>query len=81
MAKKNLDDVYLAYIKAQVERSGAKYVGIQECEGWAYDLVLFNAPSGSTLSVKSNVNDLAGEVLRRLQLHAEDQARIARRNA
>ena len=75
MAKKNLDDVYFAYIKAQVERSGAKYVGIQECEGREYDLVLFNAPSGSTLAVKSNVTDLATAVLKRLQLHVEETAR------
>jgi hypothetical protein len=71
--KRMLDDVYEQYLKQQVEKAGAKYVGIQECEGCVYDLVLFNAPSNSTLAVKSNVNDLGDAVGKRLDAHKQQQ--------
>ena len=33
---------------------GGVWVGIQECEGWPYDLVLFNSPkTGSTLALST----------------------------
>lgn len=72
MAKKTLDVIYREYIKEQVEAAGVEYVGIQECEGWAYDLVLFNHSKGSTLAVKSNVDDITDTVRKRLVKYDEE---------
>jgi hypothetical protein len=70
MSKSTLDEVFEKYCAEEVEKAGAQYVGIQECEGRLYDLVLFNSPlSGSTLCVKSNVNDLGTAVAKRLADH------------
>ncbi len=67
MAKKSLTEVYETYLRRQVEQGGGEYVGIQEYEGARYDLVLFNSPrTGSTLAVKSNIDNLAGAVRRRM---------------
>jgi len=69
----------LASAKACVEEGGGVWVGIQECEGELYDLVLFNAPSGSTLAVKTTV--ITPEAVRdRLRAHAKE-CRRARRKA
>jgi hypothetical protein len=70
--KRTLDDAYEKYLTEQVTLGGGKYVGVQECEGWVYDLILFNAPSGSTLAVKSNVGYIPARVRMRLAQHAED---------
>ena len=71
MAKKTLDDAYTQFLRTQVESAGAKYVGVQECEGWLYDLVLFNH-RGTTLAVKSNVNDIKEAVRKRLEKYERD---------
>ena len=36
-----------------VKNGGGQWVGIQEAEGMPYDLVLFNASTGSTLALKT----------------------------
>ena len=55
MAKKTLDEVYANYFRQPVEDGGGIFVGIQECEGRNYDLVLFNSPTtGSTLALKTD---------------------------
>ena len=75
MPKSTLDEVFEKYCKEEVEKAGAQYVGIQECPGWLYDLVLFNSPiSGSTLCVKSNADDLGLAVSMRLIGHAAELA-------
>lgn len=44
---------YETYLRREVEHGGGIYVGIQECEGLDYNLVLFNSPTtGSTLALK-----------------------------
>lgn len=60
---KNLDETYYEkqwgkdyenYFRKEVEAGGGVWVGIQECEGWPYDLVLFNSPkTGSTLALST----------------------------
>jgi FKBP-type peptidyl-prolyl cis-trans isomerase 2 len=70
VSKKSLDVIFVEYLKEQVEDAKATYVGIQECEGMPYDLVLFNHPkTGSTLAVKSNVDDVRDAVAKRLAAH------------
>jgi hypothetical protein len=69
VSKKSLDVIFVEYLKEQVEDAKAKYVGIQECEGMPYDLVLFNSPTGSTLAIKSNVDDVRDAVAKRLAAH------------
>lgn len=45
----------LSSAKACVEEGGGIWVGIQECEGIDYTLVLFNSKqTGSTLALKTN---------------------------
>jgi hypothetical protein len=47
-----------------VKDGGGRWVGIQECEGMAYDLVLFNSPvTGSTLALKTS--DISADSVRR----------------
>jgi hypothetical protein len=42
-------------VQALVEKGGGIWIGIQECEGMDYDLVLFNSPkTGSTLALKTS---------------------------
>jgi hypothetical protein len=73
VSKKTLDVIFVEYLKEQVEDAKAEYVGIQECEGVGYDLVLFNSPkTGSTLAVKSNVDDVRDAVAKRLAAHDRD---------
>jgi hypothetical protein len=65
----------VASAKACVEEGGGKWVGIQECEGQLYDLVLFNATSGSTLALKTT--EITPELVReRLQAHDEECRRM-----
>lgn len=50
-----------------VKDGGGKYVGIQECEGVDYDLVLFNSPTtGSTLALKTS-EITAAKVAKRIE--------------
>lgn len=53
-----------------VADGGGKYVGIQECEGVDYGLVLFNAPSGSTLAVKTT-ECTSEKIKQRIQEHQQ----------
>ena len=50
-----LDTAYDIFFKQMVADGGGIWVGIQECEGKTYDLVLFNSPkTGSTLAMKTD---------------------------
>jgi hypothetical protein len=49
-----LDKTYDKYFRRFVEDGGGQWVGIQECEGRDYDLILFNSPkTGSTLALRT----------------------------
>lgn len=77
MAKKSLDDIFEEYVKEQVKDAGGQYVGVQDCEGMKYDLVLFNSPkTGSTLTVKTTVDDIRAAVADRLETHEEEWRKI-----
>ena len=53
-----------------VEDGGGQWVGIQEAEGMPYDFVLFNASTGSTLSLKTT-EITAERVREKLVVHEE----------
>jgi len=61
-----------AYYRRVIEAAGLRYVGIQE--GLSYSLVLFDAPSGSTLAVKASEFTLS-KVQERLAEHEEEWKR------
>jgi hypothetical protein len=49
---KNLDEAYRDYFRKEVIAGGGQWVGVQECPGRDYDLILFNSPkTGSTLAL------------------------------
>lgn len=55
------------YLRA-VMSGGGTYVGVQECEGLPYNLVLFNSPvTGSTLALKT-----PGINARRVKAHIKE---------
>ena len=61
-----------AYYRRGVEVAGGQYVGIQE--GGMFNLVLFNAPTGSTLAVKEKDFSVQ-RVQERLTEHEEEWKR------
>lgn len=69
-----LDKVYERYFRNIVKDGGGKWVGIQEVEGADYDLVMFNAPSGSTLALRSD-EITTGKVIARIEKHQRKWAR------
>ena len=53
-----------------VKDGGGQWVGIQKAEGMPYDLVLFNASTGSTLALKTT-EITAERVREKLVVHEE----------
>ena len=62
-----------------VKDGGGVWVGIQECEGMSYSLTLFNAPSGSTLALKTSDCSKV-RVQQRIQEHMTSWQNALRKN-
>jgi len=62
-----------------VTDGGGVWVGIQECEGMSYSLTLFNAPSGSTLALKTSDCSKV-RVQQRIQEHMTSWQNALRKN-
>jgi len=69
VAKKTLDEIERAYFKNIVSEGGGVYVGIQNCDPLPYDLLLFNANTGSTLAVRTDTTNLPAAISKRLAEH------------
>ena len=68
-----LDTAYTRWFRDIVEAGGGIWVGIQECEGETYDLVLFNSPeTGSTLALKTDSGVTAHTVRERIYEHNKE---------
>ena len=59
------DRIENAILRTAVKEGGGIWVGIQECEGIGYGLVLFNSPTtGSTLAIKTTEAEITAELVR-----------------
>ena len=71
-----LDTAYTRWFRDIVEAGGGIWVGIQECEGKDYDLVLFNSPkTGSTLALRTD-KITQDEVWEHIHAHNKEWARV-----